>query len=89
MKICLLIPAYNEAQALGPLVKDVVARGFDVLVVDDGSSDDTAVIARAAGATVITNTRNHGKGYSLQRGFDDILSRDFDALITIDGDGQH
>ncbi|MBF0387322.1 MAG: glycosyltransferase family 2 protein [Candidatus Omnitrophica bacterium] len=89
MKICLLIPAYNEAQALGPLVKDVLARGFTVLVVDDGSSDDSAQIARSAGAMVIKNTRNHGKGYSLQRGFDDILARDFDALITMDGDGQH
>lgn len=89
MKICLLIPAYNEAQALGRLVKDVRARGFDALVVDDGSSDGSADIARAAGAMVITNTRNHGKGYSLQRGFDDILARGYDALITLDGDGQH
>ncbi|MEI6438179.1 MAG: glycosyltransferase family 2 protein [Candidatus Omnitrophota bacterium] len=89
MKICLLIPAFNEAQALGPLVKDVRGRGFDALVVDDGSSDNSAEIARAAGATVISNIKNHGKGYSLQRGFDYILSRDYDALITVDGDGQH
>jgi glycosyltransferase involved in cell wall biosynthesis len=89
MKICLLIPAYNEAQALGPLVKDVRSKGFDVLVVDDGSSDGSADIARAEGAMVLANTKNHGKGYSLQRGFDYILSRDYDALITIDGDGQH
>ena len=89
MKICLLIPAYNEAQALGLLVKEVCARGFDVLVVDDGSSDASSSIARSAGAVVVVNSRNHGKGYSLQRGFDYILSRDYDALITLDGDGQH
>ena len=89
MKICLLIPAYNEAQALGLLVKDVRSRGFDVLVVDDGSSDHSGEIARAAGAMVLSNTSNHGKGYSLQRGFDYILGHDYDALITLDGDGQH
>jgi glycosyltransferase involved in cell wall biosynthesis len=66
-----------------------VARGYHTLVVDDGSSDNTSAIAQAAGAMVITNTRNQGKGYSLQRGFDYILSRDYDALITVDGDGQH
>ncbi|MBF0593780.1 MAG: glycosyltransferase family 2 protein [Candidatus Omnitrophica bacterium] len=89
MKICLLIPAYNEAQALGSLVKDVRSRGFDVLVVDDGSKDSSAEIAREAGAMVLVNASNHGKGYSLQRGFDYILGRDYEALITIDGDGQH
>ncbi len=89
MKICLLIPAYNEAQALGSLVRDVRSRGFEALVVDDGSSDNSAEIAREAGATVLVNAKNHGKGYSLQRGFDYIISRDYAALITVDGDGQH
>jgi len=89
MKICILIPAYNESQAVGRLVKEIVAHGWDVLVVDDGSSDGTGDIAKADGATVLANVTNHGKGYSLQRGFDYILSRDYDALITMDGDGQH
>ena len=63
MKICVLIPAYNESQAVGRLVKEIVAKGWDVLVVDDGSSDGTGDIARASGATVLTNVTNHGKGY--------------------------
>jgi glycosyltransferase involved in cell wall biosynthesis len=89
MKCCILIPAYNESQAVGRLVKEIVANGWDVLVIDDGSSDGTGDIAKTNGATVLTNVTNHGKGYSLQRGFDYILSRDYDALITMDGDGQH
>jgi glycosyltransferase involved in cell wall biosynthesis len=89
MKICILIPAYNESQAVGRLVKDIVAIGLDVVVIDDGSSDGTGAIAKANGATVLTNVTNHGKGYSLQRGFDYILSNGYDALITMDGDGQH
>lgn len=51
--------------------------------------DGTADIARKAGAVVLVNAKNHGKGYSLQRGFDYIISHGYDALITIDGDGQH
>ncbi len=89
MKICILIPAYNEAQAVGQLVKKIVALGLDALVVDDGSSDGTGDIARASGAVVLANVTNHGKGYSLQRGFDYILSRDYAALVVMDGDGQH
>ena len=89
MKICILIPVYNESQALGPVVKAVREKGLDVLVVDDGSSDGSADIARANGAIVLVNVKNHGKGYSLQRGFDFILSRDYEALIAMDGDGQH
>jgi glycosyltransferase involved in cell wall biosynthesis len=88
-KICLLIPAYNEAPALGRLVKDVVGRGFDALVVDDGSSDGSGAIALSAGAMVITNAKNSGKGFSLKAGFDYIVNNGYEALITIDGDGQH
>lgn len=89
MKICVLIPTYNESAAIGAVVQKVREKGFDVLVVDDGSSDGSADIARNSGALVLVNAKNHGKGYSLQRGFDYIISRDYDALITMDGDGQH
>jgi len=89
MNICILIPAHNEAKNVGRLTAQLVGRGFDVIVVDDGSLDGTGQIAREAGATVLTNTKNQGKGFSLQRGFDYIISRPYDALITMDGDGQH
>jgi glycosyltransferase involved in cell wall biosynthesis len=88
-KICILIPAHNEAKTIADVVRQVRAKGFDVLVVDDGSSDNSASLARTAGATVLINFKNQGKGFSLQRGFDYIISRDYDALITMDADGQH
>ena len=61
----------------------------DVLVVDDGSSDDTAEQAAEAGATVIRLPENAGKGAALNRGFDEAQAQGFDAVITMDGDGQH
>ena len=88
-KICILIPAHNEARTIADVVRDVRAKGFDLVVVDDGSSDHSAELARKAGATVLVNFKNQGKGFSLQRGFDYIMSRDYDALITMDADGQH
>ena len=89
MNICILIPAHNEARNIGRLIAQLLAKGLAVVVVDDGSIDGTGQIAQEAGAIVLTNTKNQGKGFSLQRGFDYIISRDYDALITMDGDGQH
>jgi len=88
-KICILIPAHNEERTIADVVRAVRAKGFDIVVVDDGSSDHSAALAKEAGATVLVNFQNQGKGFSLQRGFDYIISRDYDALITMDADGQH
>ncbi len=67
-----------------------IARKYlPVLVVDDGSTDDTAACAQAAGAEVIRQTPNQGKGTALLTGFRHILQRGFPAVITLDGDGQH
>lgn len=87
--VCILIPAHNEAKNIAALVTSLRARYFDVLVVDDGSSDDTAAFARQAGAAVLVNNKNQGKGFTLQRGFDHISGQSYAALITMDGDGQH
>lgn len=89
MKTCIIIPTYNEAMAIGSLVKRIRQQGLDVVVIDDGSSDNTCVIAKDNGAIVLRNEVNKGKGASLIRGFQYILSNDFDAVITMDGDGQH
>lgn len=89
MKICVLIPAYNEAKAIGPLVSAIRRKGLDVVVVDDGSADDTGSIAQSSGAHVIRHPQNKGKGVSLQDGFKYVLSRDYDGVITMDGDAQH
>lgn len=89
MSICILIPAYNEAKNIGRLVGQLRSKGLDVVVVDDGSADETSRMARDAGAMVLVNARNQGKGYSLQRGFAHVVNNNYDALITMDGDGQH
>jgi glycosyltransferase involved in cell wall biosynthesis len=86
--IVALIPGYNE----GPRIADVVrgtAAHLPVLVVDDGSRDDTAAQARSTGATVIEQRPNQGKGAALRAGFRRALADGADAVLTLDADGQH
>ncbi|MDD5156304.1 MAG: glycosyltransferase family 2 protein, partial [Candidatus Omnitrophica bacterium] len=87
MKTCVIIPTYNESPTIADLVKRIRQQGLEVLVVDDGSGDSTFHIAQDAGARVLKNPVNMGKGVSLIRGFDYALANDFDAVITMDGDG--
>ena len=89
MNICIVIPANNESYTIGFLVESLSGRGFDVIVIDDGSADETGVIAREKGAIVIRHDEKKGKGYSLREGFQYALEHDYDAVITMDGDGQH
>lgn len=83
------IPAYNEEIGIGSTVLSVQKITKNVLVVDDGSSDATADIAREAGATVIEHEQNQGKGGAVQTIFDYAAGSDYKALVLIDGDGQH
>lgn len=87
--IVAVIPAYQEANEVGRVVSQVRQHGLPVLVVDDGSTDDTAAQARAAGATVLQQPSNQGKGAGLRAGFRWVLERDFTAVLTLDADGQH
>lgn len=89
MKICVIIPTYNEGNAIAELVREIRQRELDILVIDDGSCDNTYRIAKDNGAVVLRNLNNEGKGASLIKGFNYALNRDFDAVITMDGDGQH
>lgn len=89
MKICVLIPTYNEAKEIFGLIKKIRGQNLDVFVVDDGSTDNTAQIAEDNGAAVLRNKNNEGKGASLVKGFRYALDRNYDAVITMDGDGQH
>lgn len=89
MKICTLIPLYNEAATIEELVKAAAKYSNGCLVVDDGSIDGSAQLASQAGAKVLHHQQNLGKGVSLRDGFDYILKQDYDAVITLDGDGQH
>jgi len=87
-KILVLIPAYNEGERVAPVVRQALAS-YPVLVVDDGSTDRTATFAEAAGAEVLAQRPNQGKGTALLTGFAAALERDYQAVITLDADGQH
>ncbi|MBM3255821.1 MAG: glycosyltransferase family 2 protein [Candidatus Omnitrophica bacterium] len=89
MKACVVIPTYNEAKTIAGLIEQLRKQGLDVLVVDDGSSDNTYNLARQAGSAVLRNQNNQGKGASLVKGFNYALSHGYDVVITMDGDGQH
>ena len=86
--IIALIPGYNEGPRIGEVVRGAAVH-LPVLVVDDGSRDDTAAQARAAGATVIEQKPNQGKGAALRAGFRSALANGADAVLTLDADGQH
>jgi glycosyltransferase involved in cell wall biosynthesis len=87
-RILALIPGYEEGPRIGAVVA-AAGRHLPVLVVDDGSTDDTAAQARSAGATVIRQVPNQGKGAALRAGFRQALDDGWDAVITLDADGQH
>lgn len=83
-----LIPAHNEEKQIANIVRQASAH-LPVLVVDDGSSDQTAALAEEAGAQVIRQSPNQGKGVALNTGFAWALQQGYEAVLTLDGDGQH
>lgn len=83
-----LIPGYQEGPRIGAVVA-AASRWLPVLVVDDGSTDDTTAQAEAAGAAVVRQLPNQGKGAALRTGFREALDRGADAVVTLDADGQH
>jgi glycosyltransferase involved in cell wall biosynthesis len=83
------IPAHNEDRFIGSLVLKLRSVGFEVLVVDDGSDDRTAAVAEAAGASVIRHPGNLGKTAAVRSLFERALALQVDALVILDGDGQH
>lgn len=87
--IWVVVPAYNEGRVLGAVVEELVARGHRVVVVDDGSTDDTPAAARRAGAVVLRHAVNRGQGAALQTGITYALRRGADHIVTFDSDGQH
>jgi glycosyltransferase involved in cell wall biosynthesis len=86
--ILVVIPAYQAAATLAAVV-EASARYLPVLVVDDGSTDETADLAEAAGAEVLRQVPNQGKGAALRAGMRRALDRGASAVVTLDADGQH
>lgn len=88
MKVIALIPGYNEAERIRAVIE--ATRTFlPVIVVDDGSTDDTAKIAEEAGATVLRQIPNQGKGAALKHGFRWAIENAVEAVLMLDADGQH
>ncbi len=88
-RYCVLIPAFEAGKTIGPLVARIKAQGLPIVVVDDGSTDQTAAVAAGQGALVISHLKNEGKGSALRTGFAYAVRSHFDGVVTMDGDDQH
>jgi polyprenyl-phospho-N-acetylgalactosaminyl synthase len=88
-QVHVIIAAYNEAAVISRVVMEVKRAGYRVVVVDDGSKDATAAVARGAGATVVAHPFNLGQGAALQTGVDYALAQGAEVVVTFDADGQH
>jgi len=86
-----IVPAYNEEASIGRVIEDI--RGadpsFEIVIVDDGSTDRTAAVAEAAGARVVQLPYNLGIGGAVQTGLQYARDHDFDVAVQVDGDAQH
>ena len=84
-----VIPAFNEARSIATVVERICPWVDRVIVVDDGSTDGTADLARAAGADVVVHERNRGKGCAVRTGLARLFDGDFTHVLLLDGDMQH
>jgi glycosyltransferase involved in cell wall biosynthesis len=90
-RVLVVLPAFNEAGSVGEVVREVFEKvpGADVLVVDDGSHDETSIRAREAGAVVAQLPFNLGVGGAMRTGFRFAVERGYDVVVQVDADGQH
>jgi glycosyltransferase involved in cell wall biosynthesis len=89
MDFAVVIPAYNEATTIGDVVRGCLVHTQQVIVVDDGSTDGTAERVRALGVTLLQHPHNQGKAASIWDGMCYAVEHGVEAVITLDGDGQH
>ncbi|SQH77580.1 putative Glycosyltransferase [Shewanella benthica] len=91
-KVAIVIPAFNEAQTIQSVITELqdTVSGIDIIVVDDGSSDDTAANAGAMGITLVSQGTNRGYSEAINRGFSvAAASGQYEYVVTVDADGQH
>ncbi|KKQ54038.1 MAG: Glycosyl transferase family 2 [Parcubacteria group bacterium GW2011_GWA2_38_13] len=89
MKIIAVVPAYNESSTIGFVVKGLRGRVDEIIVVDDGSKDNTYELAASVGAVALRHFLNRGQGAALKTGIDYALGLGAEIIITFDADGQH
>lgn len=95
MKVCIIIPAYNEAKVIGSVIDGLkkefqkTSYSYEIVVVNDGSVDHTAKVAKKAGATVIQHILNSGAGSATATGLSYANQNGFEIAATMDADGQH
>jgi glycosyltransferase involved in cell wall biosynthesis len=89
VRTLVVIPAYNEAESIVRIVESVIQAGYDYVVINDGSTDDTLAICRSHGINVINLEENLGIGGAVQTGHRYAREHDYDVDIQFDGDGQH
>ena len=91
MTYCVVIPTYNNARTVADIVRRTLAVCNDVIVVNDGSTDNTIAELQPFGSSIrlISYSTNCGKGYALRRGLEAARAAGFDYAVTIDSDGQH
>ncbi len=88
-RILVCIPAYNEAISIADIIKRASNYAYEIIVYDDGSVDNTAEVAKAAGATVIRNVKNKGYGHAISTLVATARKRNAEIMVTLDSDGQH
>ena len=89
MATCILIPAYNAEKTILAVVRECLEHGLPVLLVDDGSADDTSGLVAGLPVMLLKHEKNLGKGAALKTGFDWAVKSGYDGVVTIDADGQH
>ena len=90
LRTCVLIPAYNNGKSLPGVINDVLQYTTHIIVINDGSTDDTAALLQSfPDLQIITHAVNKGKGVALRNGFDAAYKKGYRYAISIDADGQH